>query len=137
MSDAADIAVGILRGMGYANAYSIAPSAAVCAEPIVLVSKGWEREARFADGSERGREGVSTIVCCDSVSDARATAFAVERDLRRVVWNAVDGVRIVSVDTDMPRSLGRDSSGRWLWGFTLSCVVVRNFDRQDEIGPRR
>ena len=126
---AAAMAAEVLAGLGYTNVFTTPPSALVCCEPIVLAPAGWERDSRQADGCERGREVVRVLVCCDYARDAEATCRAVERDLRGAAWpvGAADGERVVAVDTDMPRGLGRDGSGRWLWGFDLTCVVVRDF----------
>lgn len=126
---AAAMAAEVLADLGYTNVFTTPPSALVCCEPIVLGSAGWERESRQSDGSERGREAVRVLVCCDCAHDAEATCRAVERDLRGAAWpaGAVGGERVVAVDPDLPRSLGRDGSGRWLWGFDLECVVVRDY----------
>ena len=45
-----------------------------------------EREARLADGTERGRVPVDVLVCCEAAREAEATCRAVERDLRRDSW---------------------------------------------------
>ena len=73
----------LLRALGYANVFTWPPPARVCCEPIVLSQSSWEREARLADGTERGRMPVDVTVCCESPRDAEATCRAVERDLRR------------------------------------------------------
>lgn len=126
MSAAATVA-GKLAELGYTNVFTTPPSALVCCEPIVVSPGGWEREARLPDGSERGREDVGVLVCCDDPRDAENTCRACERELRGADWGAAgaDGIRLVSVDSGGAQARGRDASGRWLWGFSLECVVVR------------
>lgn len=129
---AASLCRAALRRMGYGNAYTCAPSARVCAEPIVLSGRGWKRSARLADGGERGVERVCVVVCCDGAADADATCRAVARDLARASWDG-DGAgwcRMVAVSCGAPEYQGRDGSGRWLWGFSMDCTVVRDFGRQ-------
>ena len=111
---AAGVAAEVLAGLGYTNVFTTPPSALVCCEPIVLAPAGWERESRQADGGERGREIVRVLACCDRAADAEATCRAVERDLRGATWPADADVRgrVVSVDTDMPRGMGRDVDDR-------------------------
>lgn len=127
MSAAATVA-GKLAELGYTNVFTTPPSALVCCEPIVVAPGGWEREARLPDGSERGREDVGVLVCCDDPRDAEATCRACERELRAAEWDGAagaEGLRLVSVDSGGAQARGRDASGRWLWGFSLECVVVR------------
>ena len=128
---AADVAAALLRSLGYGNVFTAPPAASLCAEPIVLAAGEFARDARQADGTERGTLPVGVTVCCDDPRDAEATVHAVERDLRLADWTGENTgwhVRVVAVDTAAPRSLGRDGSGRWLWGFTLLLTIERDFD---------
>lgn len=128
---AADVAAAILRSLGYANVFIAPPAVRFCAEPIVLAAGEFVRDARQADGTERGTLPVGVTVCCDDPRDAEATAHAVERDLRLADWtgeNAGWHVRVVAVDTEAPRPLGRDGSGRWLWGLAAVLTIARGFD---------
>lgn len=84
----ADAVATLLRALGYGNAFCSPPPARLCCEPIVLAQGPWEREARLADGAERGRVPVDVLVCCEAARDAEATCRAVERDLRRDSWGA-------------------------------------------------
>lgn len=130
----ADVVAVLLRALGYGNVFTCPPPAHVCCEPIVLSQGSWEREARLADGAERGRVPVDVTVCCESARDAEATCRAVERDLRRDPWEgAGDGwrCRVSAADSGGCAPRGRDGSGRWLWGFTLTLTVVIDFGRQD------
>lgn len=130
----ADVVAVLLRALGYGNVFTCPPPARACCEPIVLSQGSWEREARLADGAERGRVPVDVTVCCESARDAEATCRAVERDLRRDPWEgAGDGwrCRVSAADSGGCAPRGRDGSGRWLWGFTLTLTVVIDFGRQD------
>ena len=51
----AGAAAALLRALGYGNAFCSPPPARLCCEPIVLTQGALEREARLADGAERGR----------------------------------------------------------------------------------
>lgn len=131
---AADAVAALLRATGYANVFTCPPPARACCEPIVLAQGAFEREARLADGTERGRVPVDVTVCCEDPRDAEATARAVERDLRRDSWEGFgEGwhCRVSAVDSEGPSPGGRDGSGRWLWGFTLVLTVVRDVGGQD------
>lgn len=79
----AGVVATLLRALGYGNAFCSPPPARLCCEPIVLTQGALEREARLADGAERGRVPVDVLVCCEAARDAEATCRAVERDLRR------------------------------------------------------
>lgn len=128
---AADVVAAPLRSLGYANVFTAPPAASLCAEPIVLAAGEFVRDARQVDGTERGTLPVGVTVCCDDPRDAEATAHAVERDLRLADWtgeNAGWHVRVVAVDTSAPRPLGRDGSGRWLWGLAARLTIARDFD---------
>lgn len=121
----------LLRTLGYANVFTSPPSARLCCEPIVLTCGEYAREARLADGIERGTQAVGVLVCCEDPCDAEATCRAVERDLRRSPWTGSgDGwhCRVAAVDSGAAEYRGRDSSGRWLWRFELVLTVERDFD---------
>ena len=99
----------------------------------MLTQGALEREARLADGTERGRVPVDVLVCCEAARDAEATCRAVERDLRRGSWTgAGEGwrCRVAAADSGGSAPRGRDGSGRWLWGFTLILTVVIDFGGQ-------
>ena len=66
--------------------FTAPPAARLCCEPIVVAAGEFARDARLADGTERGALPVGVTVCCDDPRDAEATARAVERDLRRADW---------------------------------------------------
>lgn len=130
----ADAAAALLRALGYANVFTCPPPARLCCEPIVLAQGAFEREARLADGTERGRVPVDVLVCCEGPRDAEATCRAVERDLRLADWTgAGEGwhLRVAAVDSGGSAPRGRDGSGRWLWGFTLILTVVIDYGGQD------
>ena len=123
----------LLRALGYANVFTWPPPARVCCEPIVLSQSSWEREARLADGTERGLVPVDVLVCCEAARDAEATCRAVERDLRRGSWTGSgEGwrCRVAAADSGGSAPRGRDGSGRWLWGFTLILTVVIDYGGQ-------
>ena len=118
----AGAAAALLRALGYGNAFCSPPPARLCCEPIVLTQGAFERDARLADGAERGRVPVGVLVCCEDPRDSEATCRAVERDLRRESWTgAGDGwhCRVCAADSGGSAPRGRDGSGRWLWGFDL------------------
>ena len=131
---AAEVVARGLAACGYSNVFSSVPSGRACAEPIVVRPAGWEREARFADGVERGRERVRVHVCMDCECAAVGTAAGVRRDLARVDWlgvsvgcgafRAASGVRVLEVDCGGVEELGRDGSGRWVVSVLVECVVV-------------
>jgi hypothetical protein len=128
---ATDVVAALLRSLGYCNVFTAPPAASLCAEPIVLAAGELVRDARQADGTERGTLPVGVTVCCDDPRDAEATAHAVERDLRLADWTGENTgwhVRVVAVDTTAPRPLGRDGSGRWLWGLAAHLTIARGFD---------
>ncbi|MDB1739899.1 MULTISPECIES: hypothetical protein [Eggerthella] len=117
----------MLYALGFTGVFCAPPSAGFCAEPIVVTQGHFAREARLTDGSERGRVDVGVLVCREGAGAAEAVCLAAERSLRGAAWPIdVDGVRIASADSDGSGPRGRDGSGRWLWGFTLICTVVRH-----------
>ena len=127
MSGTAGFVCAALRGLGYSNVYDVPPSVRVCCEPVVLCGSGLDVEARFADGSARGKEKISVLACCDDARDAESTCRGVWADVRGYGWAgiaALGGWRVVSVTAGLPTYRGRDGSGRWLWGFEMDCTVV-------------
>lgn len=117
-----DVVATLLGALGYGNVFCSPPPVRVCCEPIVLTQGAFERDARLADGAERGRVPVGVLVCCEDPRDSEATCRAVERDLRRESWTgAGDGwhCRVCAADSGGSAPRGRDGSGRWLWGFDL------------------
>lgn len=124
--EVAGAVASMLYALGFADVFCAPPSAGFCAEPIVVTQGPFAREARLADGSERGRVDVGVLACREEAGAAEAACLAAERALRGAAWPIdVDGMRIASVDSDGAGPRGRDGSGRWLWGFTLICTVVR------------
>ena len=124
-----DLAAAVLVEAGWAGVFVRPPAAWLCAEPVVLTCGAWERDARTPGGEERGLRSVDVLVCREGAAEAEATCRGVERDLRCRDWEgAGDGwrCRVAAVDSDAPAPRGRDSSGRWLWGFTLLLKVVRD-----------
>lgn len=115
--DVAGAVASMLYALGFAGVFCAPPSAALCAEPIVVAQGAFSREARLADGSERGRVDVGVLVCREEAAAAEAVCLAAERALRGAAWPIdVDGVRIASADSDGAGPRGRDGSGRWLGG---------------------
>ena len=70
----AGAAAALLRALGYGNAFCSPPPARLCCEPIVLTQGALEREARLADGTERGRVPVDVLVCCEPRATRRRPA---------------------------------------------------------------
>ena len=125
--DVAGAVASMLHVLGFAGVFCAPPSTGLCAEPIVVTQGPFAREARLADGGERGRVDVGVLVCREEAGAAVAVCLAAERSLRGASWPIdVDGVRIASADSVGSGPRGRDGSGRWLWGFTLICTVVRH-----------
>ena len=82
----------------------------------MLTQGALEREARLADGTERGRVPVDVLVCCEAERDAEATCRAVERDLRRDSWTGSgEGwrCRVAAVDSggSAPRAATAPGAG--------------------------
>lgn len=125
--EVAGAVASMLYALGFTGVFCAPPSAGFCAEPIVVSQGAFAREARLADGGERGRVDVDVLACREDAGAAEAVCVVAERALRGAVWPIdVDGVRIASADSDGSGPRGRDGSGRWLWGFTLVCTVVRH-----------
>ena len=119
---------GMLRAAGMAGVFTVAPSAILCEEPIVVRWASFSRESR-QDGEERGSASVEVLVARETDFGARDTAFACEAAVRssgRAAWNAEgSGVRILGIDTDAPAFRERDSSGRFVWAFMVRLTVAR------------
>lgn len=118
-----------IAAAGFTGVFTTPPSALFCAEPIVVSCGAWERRARFVHGSERGVREVDVAVCRDTPEAAEAAAQAIEAALRKTSWEADIAawhVRMVGCDSTAREPRGRDGSGRWVWGFTLRCEVMRH-----------
>lgn len=127
----ADCVAAVLVSVGWAGVFTRPPAASLCAEPVVVTCGPWGREARGADGEERGLRSVDVLVVREGAREAEAACHAVERDLRAHPWQGLGygwRCRVAAVDSDAPAPRGRDASGRWLWGFTLLLKVVRDLD---------
>lgn len=89
---------------------------------------GFSRESR-QDGEERGTASVEVLVVRETDSGARDAAFACEAAVRssgRAEWNvAGSAMRILGIDTAAPTFRERDSSGRFVWAFTVRLTVAR------------
>ena len=106
----------------------VPPAHFQCAEPIVLVQGGFERESRI-EGEERGRVHVSVFVVRELPAEAEAVAIAAEKCVRGASWEpfAESGPwRIVGIDTTAPELSERDSSGRYVWQFEVDVTAVRS-----------
>lgn len=103
------------------------PSALDCAEPIVVLAGAFARDARMSE-EERGSVVVTVLVVREVAADAEHVAVAAERAVRRADWEPyadAGSYRIVGVDTTAPVFKERDRSGRYVWGFDVTCTVVR------------
>lgn len=104
------------------------PSALDCAEPIVAVEGAFSRDSRMAE-EERGSVVVTALVVREVMADAESVAIAAEMAVRRADWEPyadAGAYRIVGIDTTAPAFKERDSSGRYVWAFDVSCAVVRS-----------
>ena len=81
-SDVAGAVASMLCALGFAGVFCAPPSAGFCAEPIVVTQGAFAREARLADGGERGRVDVGVLVCREEAGAAEAVCLAAERALR-------------------------------------------------------
>ena len=93
-----------------------------------MVTEGaFARESRQAE-EERGTVAVTVMAVREVAADAEDVAMAAERAVRRADWEPyVDAgsYRIVGIDTSAPAFKERDSSGRYVWSFDVTCTVVR------------
>ena len=106
----------------------VLPSALDCAEPIVVTEGAFARESRQTE-EERGTAMVTVMVVREVMADAESVAVAAERAVRRSDWEPyadAGSCRIVGIDTAAPAFRERDSSGRFVWSFDVSCTVVRS-----------
>ena len=106
----------------------VLPSALDCAEPIVAVEGAFSRDSRMAE-EERGTVVVTALVVREVMADAEDVAVAAELAVRRADWEPyadAGAYRIVGIDTTAPAFKERDSSGRHVWAFDVSCAVVRS-----------
>lgn len=121
------VANALLEG-DFASYFAKVPSAAECAEPIVLRQGGFERTSR-TDGEERGAVTVAVMVVREVEVQAEADSQACEAWLRSFGWerHAENGRwRIAGLDTTAPAFKERDGSGRFVWAFDVTCTVVRS-----------
>ena len=106
----------------------VLPSALDCAEPIVVVEGAFSRESRMAE-EERGAVAITVLVVREAMADAESVSVAAELAVRRADWEPyadAGGYRIVGIDTSAPAFKERDSSGRYVWVFDVTCTVVRS-----------
>lgn len=106
----------------------VCPSAFDCEEPIVVTEGAFERESRLTE-EERGSVVVTVMVVREVAADAESIAVAAELAVRRADWEPyadAGGYRIVGIDTTAPTFKERDSSGRYVWAFDVTCTVVRS-----------
>ena len=106
----------------------VLPSALDCAEPIVVVEGAFTRDSRMAE-EERGAVAVTVMVVREVAADAESVAVAAELAVRRADWEPyadAGSCRIVGIDTTAPAFKERDSSGRYVWAFDVTCTVVRS-----------
>ena len=105
----------------------VCPSALDCAEPIVAVEGTFSRDSRLAE-EERGTVTVTVLVVREVPAFAEDAATAAEHAVRRADWEPyadAGSYRIVGIDTTAPAFKERDSSGRYVWSFDVTCTVVR------------
>lgn len=127
-----DAVAGMLRAAGVGDVFCIAPSALLSEQPVVVRWAGFSRESR-QDGEERGVASVVASVEVFAVRETDAAACdvailceAAVRSSGRAEWNVAGfGVRILGIDTDAPAFRERDSSGRFVWAFTVRLTVAR------------
>ena len=73
--DVAGAVASMLCALGFAGVFCAPPSAGFCAEPIVVSQGAFAREARLADGGERGRVDVDVLACREEAGAAEAFAW--------------------------------------------------------------
>ena len=106
----------------------VCPSALDCAEPIVVVEGAFSRDSRLAE-EERGSVVVTVLVVREVMADAESVALAAELAVRRADWEPyadAGSCRIVGIDPAAPAFKERGSSGRYVWAFDVTCMVVRS-----------
>lgn len=123
-----DAVAGMLRAAGVGDVYCIAPSALLSEQPVVVRWAGFSRESR-QDGEERGVASVEVFAVRETDAAACDVAILCEAAVRssgRAEWNVAGfGVRILGIDTDAPAFREHDSSGRFVWAFTVRLTVAR------------
>lgn len=123
-----DAVAGMLAAADLTGVFVAVPSALVCTEPVVVRFAGFSRESR-QDGEERGVARVEVLVVRERDAGTMEAAFAAEAAVRAsgcTAWNVEgSGVRVVGIDTEAPTFRTRDSSGRYVWGFTALLTVAR------------
>lgn len=124
----ADAIAGVLGDAHFTSYFTkVGPSALDCAEPIVVTEGAFARDSRQVE-EERGTVAVTMMVVREVAADAEDVAMAAERAVRRADWEPyadAGAYRIVGIDTSAPAFKERDSSGRFVWSFEVSCTVVR------------
>lgn len=123
-------AIASLLGDAHFTSYftKVLPSALECAEPIVVTEGAFVRDSRQVE-KERGAVAVTVMVVRVVAADAEDVAMAAERAVRCADWEPyadVGAFRIVGIDTSAPAFKERDSSGRFVWSFEVTCTVVRS-----------
>ena len=104
------------------------PSAAEHPECVVVLEGEFERESRI-EGEERGTVPVTILVVREVAADAEAVAIACEQWLRSYGWERDSEAwpwRIAGIDTTAPAFKERDSSGRFVWEFTVTVTAARS-----------
>lgn len=123
-----DAVAGMLRAAGVGDVFCIAPSALLSEQPVVVRWAGFSRESR-QDGEERGVASVEVFAVRETDAAACDVAILCEAAVRssgRAEWNVAGSeVRILGIDTDAPAFRERDSSGRFVWAFTVRLTVAR------------
>ncbi len=119
----------LLADAHFTNCFTkVLPSAHDCEEPIVVTEGAFEREFRLTE-EERGSIAVTVMVVREVMADAESVAAAAELAVRRADWEPyadAGGYRIAGIDTTAPSFKERDSSGRYVWSFDVTCAVVRS-----------
>lgn len=113
---------------GFSCHFSEVPSAADDPEPTVVREGPFERLAALPGGEERGRALVRVLVVREQDAEAEAAALAREGWLRSCGWERRGRAgrwRAAGLDTTAPAPLGRDGSGRFVWGFDAELTLVR------------
>ena len=119
---------GILDDAGMTCVFTAPVSALDCAEPIVCLQGGFEREARM-ETEERGTLPVRVLVAREDGRYAELDAELCELAVRRCDWEPWADCgrwRIVALDTTAPAFVEVDGSGRHMWGFEVRCTVARS-----------
>ena len=117
----------LVRG-DFTDCFTKPVSALSCAEPIVLAEGAFSRTSRI-DGEERGNVPVRVMVVREDADEAEGIAVACEQLLRGCDWERraeASPYRVVGLDSTAPRFKERDSSGRFVWEFTVDLTVARS-----------